>query len=338
MIILDQNLTDVTHSYPVIWDQCGSFNWQSKTQQIAHVIKQARLPQNKILIISDVLASATHINRSDVDLVVINFSDHAYNYFDPGALTKPYVILHWDFANVHQHHPYHLVYSHLVSQDDLVDFITPRTHLVSCVNGKPRLTRIYAMSQLAKIAGYTAMLKTWRKISDCNPVPDWEFDQMSMADLSESEWHEFYQLQTLLSDTAILTEELYCASIGNGFTNAYMNFVTESSCEHNGFLTEKIYKPIRAGQLFVVQGPPGAVQFLRSVGFDTFDDHIDHEYYDHESSWRTRTELAVSVLSDIQPHIADIWHQTTERRIHNAHLLRSPDIMKKCLSAFNANL
>jgi len=42
--------------------------------------------------------------------------------------------------------------------------------------------------------------------------------------------------------------------------------------------TEKTLKPLYAGQFFVVVGTPFTIQRLRELGFDVFDDVIDHTY------------------------------------------------------------
>ena len=67
----------------------------------------------------------------------------------------------------------------------------------------------------------------------------------------------------------------------NGFSKAYFFICTESifSDEYNPkFITEKIMKGIYHKNIFIMVGPLHGIQALRDLGFDTFDDIIDHSY------------------------------------------------------------
>lgn len=269
--------------------------------------------------------------------MVINFSDHPFNFYDYRTLIKPYLILHWDFRLVN-YHPYHLIYSAAVAKTDSVDFDLPRPYPVSVVNGKPRIHRIYALLQLHKHWFFNQVQKTWRQISEYNYIPDWDLVDIKFSDLSDAEWQEFYNLQSQLPNTPVLSEELSCAMIGPGFTDSCLNLVTEASCENNGFLSEKIYKPIRAGQLFLVQGPPGAIKAVRDMGFDVFDDYFNHSSYDNILDWRARTDAVITELARVYDQIPDIWHATAVRRHNNAKLLQSDVMFQRCLAAFDRNL
>jgi hypothetical protein len=327
MQIIDQHFREVPDVSDPTWDHCGSFCYESKVNQIAFWLRQQTIPVNKILLISKYSDNIDHINQSDADLVVLNFSDHPVAYFHTDFITKPMVVLHWDFSYA-SYHPYHLIYSNIVSQHDVVDLVNCRKYKVSCVNGKPRVSRIYNILKLTEYDFYNEVFVTWRQITETNPVPDWDFKEISIADISQDQWQKFRQLQTSLPDTPILTESLACSSIGPGFTDAYLNLVTESSCEADGFLTEKIYKPLRAGQLFIVQAPPGTIAYLRSLGFDVFDDYIDHSY-DRILDWRGRVDASLEVLKQIYKDIEHIWHTTSDRRIHNRQLIESDTLIRR---------
>ena len=321
MQIIDQHFRVIPDSSELTWDHCGSFCYESKIHQIAFLLRQQTIPANKILLISKYPDNIGSINQSDADLVILNCSDHPVAYFQTDHITKPVVVLHWDFSHT-SYHPYHLIYSNIVSRHDVVDLVSSRKYSVSCVNGKPRVSRIYNILKLTEYDFYNEVFVTWRQITETNPVPDWDLKEISMSDLSQEQWQRFWKLQTSLPNTPILTEELACASIGPGFTDAYLNLVTESSCETDGFLTEKIYKPLRAGQLFIVQAPPGTIAYLRSLGFDVFDDYIDHSY-DQISDWRDRVDSSLEALSKIYNNIEHIWYATTDRRIHNQQIIAS---------------
>jgi hypothetical protein len=58
------------------------------------------------------------------------------------------------------------------------------------------------------------------------------------------------------------------------------NFIDET------FITEKTWKVFTAGQIPVIIGPRGLVQRLRLLGFDMFDDIVDHSYDTADDSVR----------------------------------------------------
>jgi len=66
------------------------------------------------------------------------------------------------------------------------------------------------------------------------------------------------------------------------YTHSYCNLVLETlfDADQSGgtFITEKTYKCIKFGQPFVIIGPAGSLQALRSAGYRTFDTVIDNDY------------------------------------------------------------
>jgi hypothetical protein len=67
--------------------------------------------------------------------------------------------------------------------------------------------------------------------------------------------------------------------------------VTETSALIS-FTSEKIWKPIASGQLFLVVGSPGTCAWLRKLGFYTFDDE-----YDIEQNFASRLNLIADVVA-----------------------------------------
>lgn len=63
------------------------------------------------------------------------------------------------------------------------------------------------------------------------------------------------------------------------------------------FITEKTFRPIAYGKLFLVIGSPQFEQNLKSIGFDIFDDIIDKSY-DSESSYY-RVEAVFKSLGEL---------------------------------------
>tara|TARA_R110001592_G_scaffold246080_1_gene507721 strand:- start:118 stop:1236 length:1119 start_codon:yes stop_codon:yes gene_type:complete len=76
------------------------------------------------------------------------------------------------------------------------------------------------------------------------------------------------------------------------YNDCAVNMVSETSvgCE---FITEKVYKPLMAGQIFVVYGYKGILAKLRAMGFQTYGEHIDESYDDEPNS-----DKRVAMISD----------------------------------------
>ena len=87
-----------------------------------------------------------------------------------------------------------------------------------------------------------------------------------------------YTCDTLTADQ----HNNHSITVEEHYTNSYCNIVFETvfDADQSGgtFLTEKIFKPIKHGQPFVVAGPPGTLRTLRSLGYRTFDHCIDTSY------------------------------------------------------------
>jgi hypothetical protein len=101
------------------------------------------------------------------------------------------------------------------------------------------------------------------------------------------------------------------------YTDSYLNIITENSYEET-FLSEKTFKPLASGQLFLIYSGPGSIQFLRDLGFDVFDDYIDHSY-DLEQDWIKRGEKITKELDKwFAADHEKIWQETYSRRLANA--------------------
>ena len=85
----------------------------------------------------------------------------------------------------------------------------------------------------------------------------------------------------------------------------------------NIFMTEKIWKPIIAQQLFVVHGNHLYLQKLREIGFKTFANIID-ESYDIEMDADKRIEKLVNTIRKLkESNWEDLYLQSQATRKHN---------------------
>jgi hypothetical protein len=326
LFFYDGNLIPIPNYTAIDWGTgYGNFGLKAKQSQLIYFLSRLEIGPRICLINTDYDQSA--INSSDVDLVIINASDHPVLNDITHNLSKPCIILGHDF-NSPNYHPYQLLFSSFCSASDVIDFDTKRNYRVSCINRAARITRIYTLHKLRQHVHYNEFKIHWFALSEANqPIP--EKNQLIKA-LGPEIANEFLTYEKEYPQYQPLTEFDLCSGI-NDFVDSYLNIVTETHCENIGYLTEKTFKPIRAGQLFLMQGPPGTISYLRSIGFDTFDDLIDHSY-DSEPNWMIRTDKMLSELDRIYNQIESFYFQTVDRRKRNQLWLRSDDLINKCLS------
>jgi hypothetical protein len=109
------------------------------------------------------------------------------------------------------------------------------------------------------------------------------------------------------------------------YQDAWCNVVTETSGVIS-FTSEKIWKPIASGQLFLVAGAPGTLAWLQGLGFHTFEDH-----YDGKINLASRFDLLVDVVERHQEDTRAWWHENRFHIEHNYHWFHSGNVEKSLL-------
>jgi hypothetical protein len=128
------------------------------------------------------------------------------------------------------------------------------------------------------------------------------------------------------SDMAIHTNSVLHPAV----TGAFVQLVCESNWEDPDTavsgrwktmqLSEKSSKPLLLGQLFILNSAAGTVAALRDLGFDCFDDVIDHAY-DSETDALLRVSKTVDQLQLICAKPLTYWQQW--RKENTSRLLRN---------------
>jgi hypothetical protein len=106
-------------------------------------------------------------------------------------------------------------------------------------------------------------------------------------------------------------------------TLAFCNVVQETSYDpditpgnwNTPFITEKSTKPFAWGQVPIFIGAQGHIPPVRELGFDLFDDIIDHKYND-EPDGRRRIVLAVDQLEKICALPISRWQEYKQKNMH----------------------
>jgi hypothetical protein len=105
------------------------------------------------------------------------------------------------------------------------------------------------------------------------------------------------------------------------YNDTKYSLVSETNdIDNEVFITEKIWKPIIAQQVFIVHGNYLYLQKLREIGFKTFSNHFD-ESYDLERNKDKRIDNIVNTCRDLlSRNWQDIYLQTQSLRKHNHDL------------------
>lgn len=118
----------------------------------------------------------------------------------------------------------------------------------------------------------------------------------------------------------------------DAYANTWCNIVTETST-NIAFTSEKIWKPIASGQLFLIVGAPGTATWLKSLGIKTFDDS-----YDNESDVVLRLTQIVKIIQNHIDNPQAWWLQHKQEIKHNYYQFHSGNIEKMLLEPIIAQL
>lgn len=102
------------------------------------------------------------------------------------------------------------------------------------------------------------------------------------------------------------------------------SIVCESVCDEKSYqISEKTYKTMMMFHPFVMLGPPGMLEYIRSKGFKTFHPFIN-ESYDQETNLQKRINMIAEVCGNLhQQDWRTLYNQTFEIRRHNYNLFYS---------------
>lgn len=304
------------------------------------------------------------INNSNIDIVIIPFSDHCYFLRDQqieylSGLTKPYIVLSAtasnkfiESKNVNQLNwmffPYWAITYPVstgipIPSEDVARRVE-RNYLFSCLNGNPsylRLTNLTWMIRNDHVFTEENSIITCPKQSR-NTNDTTSVDQtLSSLQLHWPEGAEIFQKRViprlpLVHDTIKPIQRndvndhmniLSCNSAA--FTDTYINIITETESPYP-HVSEKSLKPMINGQLFVTTAVPGTLDLLREIGFDTFDDILEHSRYSEYHNTLTRLKSLHKRLDELSDwNWAEIYRITEERRVYNRELVLSGNIARK---------
>jgi hypothetical protein len=161
------------------------------------------------------------------------------------------------------------------------------------------------------LLGLTRVIKKTARI--------WKHDveELSAWVIRHGEKHLFHENIDLSKNQAsTISDELF-----NAHLDSYFEMIVETNyVEHTIFHSEKTFKAIAWSQPFVMFAERYSVQALRELGYDVFDDFIDHSYDNIADPIErmTATFLEVTRLCDIShDDWLKIYTQISDRLVSN---------------------
>lgn len=193
------------------------------------------------------------------------------------------------------------------------NYSNDKTYKWSCLNGVPRPHRIYNYFYSKQQSYYDDAYFSFHHGS--NGIIDGVVLPAYVTDWWDNIKHTLVQLDP--RSKKFLLSDKNCDLPAN--TDAYIHLVTETTVMPKMFTTEKTWKPVASGQLFLIFGNPGAVGHLRDCGVDVFDDIIDHGY-DLITDWQDRLHAIHDQLQHLlSQDLKDIYMTTSSRRTNNVN-------------------
>ena len=203
-------------------------------------------------------------------------------------------------------YPYWYYYS--MNSLKVLPITDKKQFVLGCLNGNPRPHRVANYYMLKN-------KKYWNRCCTSFFISD-SYTRNDDIELEPKEMDFWNSIKPQLQNNNGIT-----SGVENNLpaiTNSYINLVTETTVLNDIFLTEKTWKPVASGQIFLVFGNPGTMSFLQSQGVDIFPDLIDHNYYDQEINWRVRLNKLHEVLDDLlDKDLETIYRDTHKRRVQN---------------------
>lgn len=265
-----------------------------------------------------------------VDMSRDGFSiDHVKNKFDSLGFADKAIYLTANFTDLSSSiifFPYFFFRSNLRFKNNPRTPIKSRPGLVSCLNRNSNSHRLYLYYRLLQKPYINEIM-------------------LSMHGLTCPYSGEYRDLDTNLAyqtlpieikeklKTINLHKEAFPGDSGNtpaiagnpgdhswqhpAYTDYYLNIITESGIGVP-FFSEKTFKPLAAGQLFLMVNGFDSIDGLRHLGFETFDTDFDNHVYDHmRGTFVDRIDQMLLLLDSKYSNIADIYHNNKQAIQHN---------------------
>jgi hypothetical protein len=202
-----------------------------------------------------------------------------------------------------------------------------RPHLMSCLTKNPWTHKTLNFVAMSKQPWFDRVQKSFGWIyPDISEQYDYlSTDILNKITAQDADYlRSIYPLRLDTEDDMDKFESNACAT----YQTCYVDYLPESRTE-NTFISEKTWKPIFSGQLFLILGSVGTIEYLRAIGIDVFDDIIDHSY-DQEPNLEKKIGMLMTAIGNLLAQDLDqIWAGTLHRRQKNLDLVYSPKFQQQ---------
>jgi hypothetical protein len=207
---------------------------------------------------------------------------------------------------------------------DIINNNTTRKYKLSCLNGQGRYHRIENYIKLRRKPYFKDLLV---KIHNHYVGPD-DTPRLFVGDPLDIDQVILDEFDAIKETLPSYSNVSYDIAHDECFYNSYVNFITETTASNSVvFISEKTFKAFRSGQFPLWLSGPHTVKYLRDLGFDVFDDIIDHSY-DNESNLKKRIDIIHQEIDRLMTLDLDLaWIKTLGRRLNNKQRLMSEDLL-----------
>jgi hypothetical protein len=220
----------------------------------------------------------------------------------------------------------HVLYWHLTEKQPKVDFLDKDPNkLYTCLVRTHKSWRSEFVSNLTRTSPHG--LASYHGVENFDPRDDLSvinepFIRYQSKDIQAAE-PDWWRRTRLKADNYTAEEANDHSLVVAAHYRPYINISLETMLdvgEDAVFVTEKTMKPLRNGQILMVVGCAGTLDFLRSFGYKTFSPYID-ESYDTETDVRLRWYKVLDQIRKIHnrgpDYWNDLWHRCLPAIIHN---------------------
>jgi hypothetical protein len=251
-----------------------------------------------------------YLSQFKSKLIIINFASEHWNQFDDNMYHDldvsgyNFLLLTYDHTR-HQMYPKMFYYPYWYYDSKCKEwsvvknnFVQSRKFHLGCLNGNPRPHRIANYYQLMKKSYKDQMsISFYKTVNDPRRGDD--------VPLLDEELNYWNSIKDSLPPRSFRVRSIDLPQL----LDSYLHLVTETTVGPGVFITEKTWKAVIAGVPFLLFGNPGTISFLKTLGVDTYDDVIDHAYYDNEADWRMRLTKMHTVLDHLIEYGAEKIYQ-----------------------------
>lgn len=294
---------------------------------------------NNYVIVNDGLIHRTLPELEQFDTIVLDMSHNPVDSehhrqqvqsFVNEHSSKNVIVLSDDANEKYYTSYFHMRYSRAVYPI----YEMPITHKFSCLNSVPKIHRLITLNKIYQHNLQDSVLHSflWDKQEHNRnhlETDYWKQDIINYAD----EYNYFsntlkHICPIIIDNNADKNPYLNDHTVSSpAYNQTALHVITESSCVRL-FFSEKTWKPIYSGQLFLSINAPGSIKKLEQFGFDVFRDFIDHSY-DDQPDMVKRVTMCIQEMERLKDDIMDIYHKTAQRRSANLLHLQSDEFRNR---------